>query len=164
LLDDIKEGLSLARSQKVLPHVRVARILAGNGTGQFQEENRGNPLDSNEQNSVPLSVALEYIGDILDESTIVINKLKSDVEDYSHLCESMEAEISELLAYQKEGTITNHLGIDIEHMYSKLLHTPSDITSEKKSELIAESFWREINQSSDRFDTIARFYAKDVLD
>jgi hypothetical protein len=30
--------------------------------------------------------------------------------------------------------------------------------------LIAESFWREINQSSDRFDTIARFYAKDVLD
>lgn len=164
LLDDIKEGLSLARSQKVLPPVRVARILAGGGTGQFQEENRSTSKHSNEKNSVPLSVALDYIGDVFDESTKVINKLKSDVEDYSRLCDSMEDEINELLSYQSDSTATKHLGIDIDFLYSKVLDDTIDSTSEKKSELIAESFWREMNKSSDRFDTIARFYAKDVLD
>lgn len=164
LLDDIKEGLSLARSQNVLPPVRVARILAGETTGQFQEESRGAAHHSSEQNSVPLSVAIQYIGGVFDESTKVINKLKNDVEDYSRLCDSMEDEISELLSYQNNQTTTKHLGIDIDFLYSKVLDDTSDITSEKKSELIAESFWQQMNESSDRFDTIARFYAKDVLD
>ena len=72
--DDIKEALEMARSQGVLPPVRIARILAGEGPGQFSSNSsRRDPLDSH---SVPLSVALKYIGGVLDESSQKIYRLK----------------------------------------------------------------------------------------
>lgn len=74
ILSDIRETLSLARLQGVLPPVRIARILAGEGTGQFSsaEATSANP----KQRTIPLSVALDYVGAILDESRKEITRLK----------------------------------------------------------------------------------------
>jgi len=74
ILDDIKETLEMARSQEVLPPVRIARILAGEGTGQFSSDSLGR--EQVDRHSVPLSVALNYIGGILDESSQEIYRLK----------------------------------------------------------------------------------------
>ena len=71
ILDDIQEVLSLAQRQGVLPPVRIARILAGEGTGQFSSSSNNAP-----QRTVPLSVALDYVGEILDESRREISRLK----------------------------------------------------------------------------------------
>ena len=102
--------------------MRIARILAGEGTEQFSGESK-----SGGQQTVPLSVALEYVGAILDESRKEISRLKvrlcllckpcilrrshryayqarlasllvqSEVQEYNSLCNSMEAEVSSLL-------------------------------------------------------------------
>ncbi len=72
LLDDIKGALSMAKSQDMLPPVRVARILAGDGVGQFSEELSRRV--KNDEYSVPLSVALDYIGAIMDESSKEIDR------------------------------------------------------------------------------------------
>lgn len=166
LLDDIREGLSMARSQNVLPPVRVARILAGDGIGQFPEQNKGTTISDIEEKGVPLSVALEYIGDILDDSSKIVDRLKNDVEEYDRLCNSMANEISELLSNDSSARSFKQIGSDIDEMYTKLLGAQQSLEheSEKKSELFAESFWREMNHSSDRFETLARFFAKDILD
>jgi hypothetical protein len=71
ILSDIQEVLSLAQRQGVLPPVRIARILAGEGTGQFSSSSNKTP-----QRTVPLSVALDYVGEILDESRSEISRLK----------------------------------------------------------------------------------------
>lgn len=64
----------MAHRQGVLPPVRIARILAGEGTGQFSSASGG--ASSSNQRTVPLSVALDYVGDILDESRKEITRLK----------------------------------------------------------------------------------------
>lgn len=64
----------MARRQGVLPPVRIARILAGEGTGQFSSASGG--TTSSSQRTVPLSVALDYVGDILDDSRKEITRLK----------------------------------------------------------------------------------------
>ena len=49
-------------------------------------------------------------------------------------------------------------------MYSKVRSAAED--GEKvggKSELSREAFWREMNQTEDSFETIARFFAKGVI-
>jgi hypothetical protein len=74
ILCDIQEALSLARRQGVLPPVRIARILAGEGTGQFSSPEAA--PSSSGQRTVPLSVALDYVGAILDESRKEISRLK----------------------------------------------------------------------------------------
>jgi hypothetical protein len=74
ILSDIQEALSLARRQGVLPPVRIARILAGEGTGQFSSA--GVAENRPRQRTVPLSVALDYVGAILDESRKEISRLK----------------------------------------------------------------------------------------
>jgi hypothetical protein len=74
VLHDIQEALSLARRQGVLPPVRIARILAGEGTGQFSSSVIAE--DTPGQRTVPLSVALDYVGAVLDESRKEISRLK----------------------------------------------------------------------------------------
>jgi len=162
LLDDIKEGLSMAQSQGALPPVRVVRILAGIGIGQFTEERKEGISSS--QNGVPLSVALEYIGTVMDEQSQEIDRLKNNIEEYNNMCNEMESEINELLALEKNSKSSNTGGINIDEMYTKLIGSPFESGSEKKSELASEIFWRQMEQSSDRFETIARFFAKDILD
>lgn len=58
--------------------------------------------------------------------------------------------------------------INIEEMYTKLMLSMEDeSTSASKAESKAsqsrEAFWREINQSEERFETIARFFAKGII-
>lgn len=72
ILDDIREALALARAQGALPPVRIARILAGEGAGQFSVDAGKN----NGAQTVPLSVALDYVGAILDDSRVEISRLK----------------------------------------------------------------------------------------
>ena len=74
ILYDIQEVLSLAQRQGVLPPVRIARILAGEGTGQFSSHKFVDTKSP--QRTVPLSVALDYVGEILDESRSEISRLK----------------------------------------------------------------------------------------
>jgi hypothetical protein len=84
ILDDIQEALALARRQGVLPPVRIARILAGESTGQFSSESA--MVDAQKRRTVPLSVALDYVGTILEDSRKDISRLKSEVEEYNLLC------------------------------------------------------------------------------
>jgi len=74
ILLDIQEALSLARRQGVLPPVRIARILAGEGTSQFSSDDGGK--NSPQHRTVPLYVALDYVGAVLDESRKEISRLK----------------------------------------------------------------------------------------
>jgi len=61
---------------KIAP-VRIARILAGEGTEQFSAEiSKNDASQAGGQQTVPLSVALEYVGAILDESRTEISRLK----------------------------------------------------------------------------------------
>lgn len=71
---DIHEALVMAREHGDLPPVRILRILAGEGFGQFSSDNHPSHLQT--QCSVPLSVALDYVGAILDDSSRKINRLK----------------------------------------------------------------------------------------
>ena len=162
LLDDIKQGLSMAQSQDVLPPVRVVRILAGIGIGQFIEE--GKERASSDENGVPLSVAMEYIGTVMDEQSQEIDRLKNNIEEYNDMCNEMESEINELQSLEKGSKASNSSGINIDEMYTKLIESPFNNATEKKSELASEEFWRQMEQSSDRFETIARFFSKDVLE
>ena len=162
LLDDIKEALSMARSQSVLPPVRVARILAGDGIGQFSEEhNEAEKIEG----SLPLSVALDYISVTMDEQSQEIDRLKSNIEEYNTMCNEMESEINELTAMEKNSKAIDYPhGINIDDMYSKLMDSVPENAGEKKSELASEEFWRQMEHSSDRFETLARFFAKDILE
>lgn len=167
ILDDIREALSLARTQGVLPPVRIARILAGEGTGQFSVDKPA--MDKNKR-TVPLSVALDYVGDILDVSRGEIARLKSEVEEYSELCNSMEADVEALLSGQnieevgaksKQNDITK---VDVDELYSRLQTSLEEGPKlETKTLQSREAFWREMNQSDDRFDTVARYFAKGLI-
>lgn len=166
--DDIKEALEMARSQGVLPPVRIARILAGEGPGQFSSNSsRRDPLDSH---SVPLSVALKYIGGVLDESSQKIYRLKEDLKEYCGACNSMEAEIASLLAsssdrHSEEASRLLVPSLDIDELCSKVRETSGRNSSGNTDTLHAqEEFWREMGQSSDRYDTIARFFGKLSID
>jgi len=169
MLDDIKEALSLARAQGVLPPVRIARILAGEGVGQFSNELSLSKRDKKD-NCVPLSVALDYIGAILDELSTEISRLKNDVQEYSQMCNSIETEISDLLsppsinASPNESNKSSLQEINIEEMYSTLMQSSHDHSTEKKTETSSEEFWREMGHSEDRFETITRFFAKGIID
>lgn len=76
ILDDIHEALDMARLQGKITPVRIARILAGEGTEQFSAGLSTGARKSPGQQTVPLSVALEYVGAILDESRKEIARLK----------------------------------------------------------------------------------------
>lgn len=168
ILQDIQEALSLARRQGVLPPVRIARILAGEGTGQFSSA--GISADRPQIKTVPLSVALDYVGDILEESRKEISRLKTEVEEYNQLCNSMETEIESLLKAsqtvpsQKEASEEVSPRINIEEMYAKVrLALDETEKQDNKAELSREAFWREMDQTEDSFQTIARFFSKGVI-
>jgi hypothetical protein len=173
ILEDIQEALALAKRQAVLPPVRIARILAGEGTGQFSgplaEEAANATADGS---SIPLSVALDYVGTILEESRQEITRLKSEVEDYNELCNSMETEIDSLLrsshALPKapEGGVNDVMAsrLNIDEVYWRVLRAEEgDFGGATTAERPLEAFWRDLTQSEDSFDTIARYFAKGVM-
>jgi len=164
ILEDIREALSMARSQGELPPVRVARILAGEGTGQFSE----NVMPDMKRRTVPLSVALDYVGDILDESGEKITALQAEVEEYNTLCKSMEEEVEALLSNQYNGQNTSNTinkdVFDIEGFYSRLQSSLEDGPKmENRTSQAREAFWRDMDQSDDRFETISRYFAKGLI-
>jgi hypothetical protein len=56
--------------------------------------------------------------------------------------------------------------MNIEELHSRLKSAIEEgsMSSEKnRSTQSREAFWREMNQSEDRYDTIARFFAKGVI-
>ena len=75
-LDDILEVLSIARMQKQVTPVRITRILAGESTEQFSGDVSSGAMSLGGPQTVPLSVALEYVGMILDDSRKEIMRLK----------------------------------------------------------------------------------------
>jgi len=170
ILEDIREALALARRQGVLPPVRVARILAGEGTGQFSSENSSGKQIQSGRTTVPLSVALDYVGTILDESRKEVTRLRSEVEEYNQICNSMEREIDSLLrtshALPSSSEDANgpsaSTRLNIDELYAKVL-SASATDTEIVQEQPREEFWRDMIQSEDTFDTIARFFAKGVI-
>jgi hypothetical protein len=76
ILEDIQEALSIARVQKQITPVRITRILAGESTEQFSGEVAPGVMPTAGPQAVPLSVALEYVGMILDDSRKEIMRLK----------------------------------------------------------------------------------------
>jgi hypothetical protein len=163
LMDDIKEALSMTRALGTLPPVRVARILSGDSVGQFTEERKSDV--KNDGKGVPLSVALDYVGSVMDEHSQEVDRLKNIIEEYNKMCYSMESEINELLDNEIPGKTTNPNEINIDEMFAKLMDPSQESnSSEKKSELASEEFWRQMEQTSDRFETIIRFFSKDVLE
>lgn len=164
-MDDIQETLALARRQCVLPPVRIARILAGESSGQFSSYDR-KPAATGA--SIPLSVALDYVGSILEESHREIERLTSEVEEYNVLCNSMEKEIENLMRTSdlRSPTIDDNdtypPRMNIAELYARVRADESE-TSKKSAIKSAEAFWREMNQSEDSFDVIARYFAKGII-
>jgi vacuolar protein sorting-associated protein 11 len=164
ILDDIQEALTLARRQGVIPPVRIARILAGEGAGQFRSDR---PFKERKQ-TVPLSVALDYVGTVLEKSRKEASRLKSEIEEYNQLCHSMESEIASLLRVSyalpplsNDESYDGRLNID--ELFAKVKSDEVGPLGDVISEPARESFWREMNQSDDSFDTISRFFAKGTI-
>ena len=168
ILSDIQEALGVARRQGVLPPVRILRILAGEGTGQFSTSIECR--DSSTHLNVPLSVALEYVGDALDESRSECRRLRLEVEEYNNMCNSMEAEIESLLKNsaasgpkeEEESTGDPTSRINVDKLYSKTKLFDDGRVS-NKVELSREAFWRELEKGDESFDTVARFFSKGVI-
>jgi hypothetical protein len=69
--------LVLARDHgNAIAPVRVLRILAGEGHGQFSSGDTYRPELQNNRGSVPLSVAMDYVGATLDESRAKMQRLQ----------------------------------------------------------------------------------------
>lgn len=94
--------------------------------------------------------------------------LKSEVEEYNQLCNSMEAEVESLLRASQSVAPSKvedaSPRINIEEMYAKVrMALDDDDKTESMAELSREAFWREMEQTEDNFQTIARFFAKGVI-
>jgi vacuolar protein sorting-associated protein 11 len=188
-MEHIQECLALAKRQGVLPPVRIARILAGEHPGQFSTDRKqGSHVrsgkNSKNHHGVPLSVALDYVGTILDESRSEITRLKSEVEEYNNICNAMENEINMLLrvsgdlpqgvneAISIDGstttsdamtTLANRLNVD--DLYYQI-RASDDVDKFADRVIVSdarEAFWREMNQTEDTFETISRFFAKGLV-
>lgn len=172
ILEDIQEALALAKRQAVLPPVRIARILAGEGTGQFSDSVADDAIHKSNKGSIPLSVALDFVGTILEESRQEITRLKSEVEDYNGLCNSMETEIDSLLRSSHalppapEGEVNDVMAsrLNIDEVYWKVLRSDDgDFGAMNPGDRPLEAFWRDLTQSEDSFDTISRYFARGVI-
>jgi vacuolar protein sorting-associated protein 11 len=148
----------------VLPPVRIARILAGEGSGQFSCETSS----SKNKRTVPLSVALDYVGTVLEQSSREASRLKSEIEEFNQLCNSMEEEISSLIRVSSglspmidERERSAYDGrLDIDELYARVKSEETGSIRDGISDQLREAFWREMNQTEDSFDTISRFFAK----
>ena len=167
-MEDIQEVLALARRQNVLPPVRIARILAGEGTGPFRADRS---IDNNKP-TVPLAVALDYVGSILEESRRETSRLNAEIEEYNELCNSMENEIDALLRASHvlppivDGENATNRFFNIDELYTKVKTDEADGGSSSGMMMSAqarEAFWREMEQSDDSFDVISRFFAKAMI-
>ena len=152
----------------MLPPVRIARILAGEGTGQFRASSLDDGDDDLHQRTIPLAVALDYVGSVLDESRQEISRLKSEVEEYNKLCNNMEAEVENLLRQSQHSVSAEEneaaAKMNIEEMYAIVRTALDDTTTvDDNAELSREAFWREMDQTDDTFQTIARYYTKGVI-
>jgi hypothetical protein len=111
-------------------------------------------------------VALNYVGSILEESRKEASRLTSEVEEYNQLCNSMESEIDSLLrASQGLPTVSSTAGIrrlDIDDAYAKV-RADDGSSHVDLADQPREEFWRDMSQSEDTFDTIARYFAKGVI-
>mmetsp|Transcript_3122 Transcript_3122/g.7332 ORF Transcript_3122/g.7332 Transcript_3122/m.7332 type:complete len:82 (-) Transcript_3122:1705-1950(-) len=81
----------------------------------------------------------------------------------------MEKEVESLLRAsqglpgKKEDKRSSKL--DVEEMYAKVRMALDDGgKSEDAAALSREAFWREMEQTDDSFQTISRFFAKDVIE
>ena len=97
-----------------------------------------------------------------------IHRLRSGVEEYNQLCNNMESEIESLLraslslpASQSDRKVQK-AKLSIDDLYSKLRSEESD-NLDVSQEQPLESFWREMGQSEDTFETISRYFAKGVI-
>ena len=164
IMEDIQEALVMARRQGVIPPVRIARILAGEESpGQFSAD--AAPSDSG-KGSIPLSVALDYVGNILEESRKEITRLNAEVEEYNMMSNATEKEIEGLLrvsnARGQASAEESSSRMNIDELYARVRADESE-TDRRNVDTPTESFWREMNQSEDSFDVIARFFAKGVI-
>jgi hypothetical protein len=67
-----------------------------------------------------------------------------------------------LFSPDSEGQVSSR--INIEEMYTKVRMSMEEGDKvDSKSELSREAFWREMDQTEDSFETIARFFAKGVI-
>lgn len=54
--------------------------------------------------------------------------------------------------------------MNIDGLYSKVRASMDNpLKTEERTEQSREAFWRELNQSEDSYETIARFFAKGVI-
>mmetsp|Transcript_299 Transcript_299/g.277 ORF Transcript_299/g.277 Transcript_299/m.277 type:complete len:239 (-) Transcript_299:23-739(-) len=193
IYEDIREALTMARVQGVIPPVRIAKILAGEGVGEFTStattSTQHHTTSWTNTKSAPLSVGLDYIGSILDETSKEITRLKNDVQEYNQMCVSMEAEIQsltmasysqeqqrEIEEEKKSSSVLVH-GLTIDELYNQMLdssyaedteetntnNNTNNNSSSTKVRKETEEFWRDMDQSEDRFETIARFFGKDII-
>jgi hypothetical protein len=174
ILEDVQEALALARRQGVLLPVRVTRILAGEGTGQFSSENLPSG-EGQQRHTVPLAVALDYVGTHLESSRHEINRLINDIDENNRLCNSMENEIAHLLQIAHvsgtdeslgdgvEGNLAASARLNIDSVYANARAEDLDPTQRQLDPQTREAFWRELDQSEDSFDAIARFFARGVI-
>jgi len=172
-LSDLREALFMARAQRAeLPPARVARILAGEGSGRFSAPWKISQPDGPPR-GVPLDIALDYIGPVLDGSHAEAARLREELREYSALCEEMEEGI-EFLRYgkpkrsdqQQEETMESHLKDlrdDIPDMLRRLTEATDALSTdadEVKAEQVREEFFRDVAFSKDKSDAVARYFAK----
>jgi hypothetical protein len=195
LFHDIHEALALARDHgNSVPPVRVLRILAGEGYGQFSSVNSSQE-SSNNHGSIPLSVAMDYVGATLDESSTKIQRLqvtislllaltplllfthslqpfhkcKNNVEEYSRLCCDMEMEIDALLSSgmskkEGEGGPRSLLPNVDIDEMYSTLMEFADTKPQVTSNDLKEAFWREMEHSDDPFQTVCFFLSRGHLE
>lgn len=147
--------------------VRIARILAGEGSGQFTSDR---PIKERRK-TVPLHVALDYVGSVLEKSRKESFRLRSEIEEYNQLCNAMENEIDSLLrasfvlpspAHGSSMEMQN-ARLNIDNLLAKVKSDEGGVVVDSMTEQAREAFWREMIQSDDNFETIARFFAKGVI-
>ena len=73
----------------------------------------------------------------------------------------MEKEVASLLS-PSDGPSSSRL--DIDSVYSKVRGNNSIANgSENQTHSTREAFWRELSQADDSFETVARYFAKGVI-
>ena len=178
VLADLQEALFLAQAQRAdLPAIRVVRILAGEGTGKFTSSSTISSPDGPSQ-GVPLSVALNYVGPVLDGLRSDSHRIREDVNEYASLCSKMEEQIESLRSGNGGSSAPSEGEEETAESYLKKLSdsiptmvgwvkqaTAASATQEdSKAEQNREEFWRELSQSQDSFETIARYFSKGVIE
>jgi hypothetical protein len=162
IYDDIQEALALARRQKALPPVRITRILAGEPPTQFSSS-LSPGLTDEASKSIPLSIALDYVGSLLEESRSKATQLEAEIEEYNKLCNTVEEEIEALervangLSPSEEESIDSVF--DIDKLFAKARLDDGQLQS--ASAETREAFWRDLRQSDNAFETIAHFMMRD---